>query len=536
MARRKKQQVQDPVKKPYLIERFSPEQIDEIRRCSEDILYFTRNYVKVVDIEHGSVLFEPYDYQLDMISAFLNNRNTIIMAGRQLGKTTASVAYLLWTAIFKPEQTILVVSNVFAAASEIMERVRFAYEELPTWMKPGVTSYNKNSINFDNKSRIIARATTKNTGRGLSISLLYCDELAAVDKNKQQEFWSAIRPTLGQSGKCIITSTPSNDEDVFAQIWFGANDTFDEYGNEIANGVGRNGFKAIKYTWEAHPKRDADWEVAERIAMNDDRFEREHNCNFINMDTTLIDAFVLSRLKGVEPTFTISNVRWYSKPEADKTYMVSLDPSMGVGKDFAAIQVFQAPEMIQVAEWQHNKTAIPEQIRILKDILRYLYQSVKQLQTSEPEIYWTIENNAIGEAANIVIKEIGEEQFHGSYLHEPLKKGQSRKRKGYNTNSKTKLASCSRFKSIIERNKITLKSKPLISQLKVFVANESSFRGKGSEHDDLVSATLLIVRMLERVMRYDERISDNLKETGEFEGRTPLPIVTSHSSIYPNFD
>lgn len=518
----------DPVKKPYQVERFTREQIDELRKCSEDIFYFISNYVYVIDISSGgSVLFDPFEYQRDMIRAFIDNRNVTVMAGRQLGKTTCAVAYLLWRAVFNDEETILVVSNVFSAASEIMERFRFAYEMLPNWMKPGVKSYNKNSIVFENASRVIARATTRNTGRGLSISVLYCDELAAVDRNKQEEFWTAIRPTLSTGGKCIITSTPSSDEDVFAQIWFGALDTFDEYGAEDPNGIGKNGFKAVKFTWRVHPKRGDEWEKSERAAMGDAKFEREHNCEFINANETLIDPFVLARLTGADPIFITGNIRWFKHPEPEKTYLVTLDPSMGTGGDFAAIEVFELPNMNQVAEWQNNKTSIPNQIRILSNILEYIKDSIQQQSVfAEPEIYWTIENNSIGEAANIVIKEIGEEKFPGTFLSESRKSvGGKRVRKGFNTTHKNKVEACTRLKSLVEREKITIRSKPLVSQLKSFVARGASYAAKSGDHDDLVSALLLNIRLVERVMRYDENVHENLKETAEYEGREPMPVL-----------
>ena len=36
------------------------------------------------------------------------------------------------------------------------------------------------------------------------------------------KFWTSIYPTIATGGKCIITSTPSSDEDKFAKIWFNA--------------------------------------------------------------------------------------------------------------------------------------------------------------------------------------------------------------------------------------------------------------------------------------------------------------------------
>jgi regulation of enolase protein 1 (concanavalin A-like superfamily) len=55
-----------------------------------------------------------------------------------------------------------------------MQRVRYAYENVPDHIRAGATNYNKGSIEFDNGSRIVSATTTENTGRGMSISLLYC--------------------------------------------------------------------------------------------------------------------------------------------------------------------------------------------------------------------------------------------------------------------------------------------------------------------------------------------------------------------------
>ncbi len=540
MARRKrKPQIKkiefvDPVKKPHEQHAYTQEQIEELRKCSEDVFYFIENYVYVVDISAGgSVLFKPFEYQKELIQNFIDHRNTIAMLSRQMGKSTCAAAYMLWLSMFKSEQTILVVSNVFSAALEIMDRIRFSYEMLPNWLKPGVAAYNKGSIYFDNKSRIISRATTKNSARGLSLSLLYCDEFSAVDLNKQREFWSAIRPTLSTGGRCIITSTPGNDEDAFAQIWRGANNLFDDHGNEIPKGVGRNGFKSIKKIWSDHPRRDEAWEKAERAAMADDeRFAREHMCEFISEDETLISPFTLARLVGKDPEFLTGTVRWYAKPVPNRNYLVSLDPSMGTGRDYAAIQVFQLPEMLQIAEWQHNKTDIPKQIKILREIVQYINECKNDgYRSSDGEIYWTVENNGVGEAALITIREISEESIGGTFISQPLGKSQTRRRKGFSMSNKMKLEACARFKSLLEKDKIHICSKALISQLKVFISRGASYAAKGSEHDDLVMSCLLIVKLLESVMSFEDVIREEFSESvdddagGDGSSRQPLWFV-----------
>ena len=154
----------------------------------------------------------------------------------------------------------------------------------PDHIRAGVTNYNKGSIEFDNGSRIIAQATTENTGRGLSISLLYADEFAFVRPNIAKEFWTSISPTLATGGKAIITSTPNLDDDQFAMIWSSANKRLDDYGNETE--VGTNGFRPYLATWNQHPDRDDKWQGEERARVGEERFLREHECQFIAFDET----------------------------------------------------------------------------------------------------------------------------------------------------------------------------------------------------------------------------------------------------------
>ena len=130
-----------------------------------------------------------------------------------MGKTTTAAGYLLWYAMFVPDSTILIAAHKYSGAQEIMQKIRYAYELMPDHIRAGVTSYNKGSIEFENGSRIVAQATTENTGRGMSITLLYCDEFAFVRPTIAKEFWTSISPTLATGGKAIITSTPNSDED-----------------------------------------------------------------------------------------------------------------------------------------------------------------------------------------------------------------------------------------------------------------------------------------------------------------------------------
>ena len=428
---------------------------------------------------------------------------------RQTGKSTSAAGYLLWYAMFIPDSTILIAAHKYTGSQEIMQRIRYAYESVPDFIRAGAVSYNKGSIDFDNGSRIVSATTTENTGRGMSISLLYADEFAFVRPTIGREFWTSISPTLATGGKCIITSTPNSDEDQFATLWKGANKQFDEFGNPTELGI--NGFKAFRSYWNEHPDRDEAWAITQRAQLGDERFRREMDCEFIIWDETLINPSFLIEMDGLDPVERQGQVRWYKKPETQYTYLVALDPSLGTGGDPAGIQVFELPTLKQVAEWQHNRTPIQQQVGILTEITKYLAETV-----NPNNVYYSVENNTVGEAALICISEIGEENIKGIFLSEPKKMGGGRRyRKGFNTTNSSKISACAKLKNLIETRRMMVASRPLISELKTFVAHGASYAAKPGETDDLVMSLILIVRMAQMLQSFDSQLDYTMKDSLE---------------------
>jgi hypothetical protein len=515
------------VKKANQQETYTEEQIIELARCmdpDDGYHYFLQNYFYIQHPVRGQLLFDPYSYQTRLLDSYHNYRFNINMLPRQTGKTTCAAGYLLWYAMFNPDQTILIAAHKHLGALEIMNRIRYAYEMCPDHIRAGVTSYNKGSMEFENGSRIVAQTTTDNTGRGMAISLLYCDEFAFVAPNIAEDFWTSISPTLATGGRAIITSTPNSDEDTFATIWKEAENKFDEYGHE--RDVGENGFHAFTVHWDEHPDRDEDWKKAEIGRIGEEKFRREYGCEFLIFDETLINSIKLANMKGREPTINMGQTRWYKKPNKRFSYVVALDPAMGTGGNNAAIQIFEVPTYEQVGEWKHNETGIPGQIRVLRDICSYL----EELCGGASNIYWSVENNSIGEAALVVINDFGEENIPGLFISEPMRKGHVRKfRKGFNTTHGTKVSACAKLKTLIENDKFKINSKPLISELKDYVAHAASFKGKNERSDDLVSACLLIIRMLTVMKDWDPAVYQTFvqAEPDEEYDIKPMPLFIS---------
>ena len=510
------------IKKPNVLESYTEQQLHEIVKCADPVTgpqYFLEHYFYIQHPTRGRMRYEPYEYQRRLVDTYHNYRYSISLMPRQTGKSTTAAGYLLWYAMFVPDSTVLVAAHKYTGSQEIMQRIRYAYESVPDFIRAGVTSYNKGSIDFDNGSRIVSATTTENTGRGMSISLLYCDEFAFVRPTIAQEFWTSISPTLATGGKCIITSTPNSDEDQFAQIWRGANKCLDEYGNETELGV--NGFKAYKSRWQEHPDRDEKWAADMRAQLGEERFRREMECEFIIYDETLINPIFLTEMAGIDPVSKQGQVRWYKKPERGNVYIVALDPSLGTGGDPSAIQVIELPSMKQVAEWQHNKTPVQQQVRILAEITKSIYEVVG----TETDIYHSVENNTLGEAALVSIDEYGEQNIRGVFLTEPGKASVNRRyRKGFNTSNKTKLSACAKLKQLVETRKLHIASKSLISELKTFVASGSGYAAKAGETDDLVMSMLLAVRMAVFLREFDPNLDEKLKDVAD-EIIMPMPFI-----------
>tara|TARA_R110000868_G_scaffold14088_10_gene65908 strand:+ start:7534 stop:9090 length:1557 start_codon:yes stop_codon:yes gene_type:complete len=510
----------DLVKKPYSKEKFTSTQLQELARCTVDPKYFIKNFCYIQHPTKGRLKFELYGYQDRLVDVYHNYRYSIAMLPRQTGKSTCAAAYLLWYAMFKPDSVILIAAHKYSGAQEIMQRVRYMYEMCPDHIRAGATAYNKGSLEFDNGSRIVAQATTENTGRGMSITLVYLDEFAFVPPRVASEFWTSISPTLSTGGKCFITSTPNQDNDQFAQIWKQSNKTQDEYGNETEVGV--NGFKSIVVNWREHPDRDEKWAAEEQGKIGEERFRREHGCEFITADETLINSLKLNIMETREPWKRTGQVRWYKPVDKTKTYIAGLDPSLGTGGDNAAIQIFELPNMKQVAEWKHNKTTITEQIRILKGMLHQIKD-----EAPDSEIYWSVENNTLGEAALVVIEEMGEENIPGTFLSQPKGNNINRRyRKGFTTTNKSKLSACSKLKTWVESERIEIASSALLRELKTFVARGAGFAAKDGETDDLVMALLLVVRITQEVAQYDEVTYNELRDTfSDEDDMAPMPFV-----------
>lgn len=244
---------------------YTQEQIDEYVKCSKDPIYFAK-YIKIITLDHGLVPFEMYDFQKEMISTFHNNRFVITKCPRQVGKTTTSVCYLLWTVLFQDAQNIAILANKGTTARDILGKLQLAYENLPIWLQQGVTDWNKSYIELENGSKITASSTSSSAARSGSYNIVFLDEFAFVPSNIATEFFTSVYPviTSGTKTKIIIVSTP-NGMNLFYKLWM---DSINK----------RNNYVSFEVHWSQVPGRDDQWKEETIKNTSEHQFQQEFEC------------------------------------------------------------------------------------------------------------------------------------------------------------------------------------------------------------------------------------------------------------------
>lgn len=471
---------------------YTPEMLSELDKCERDPIYFIENYVKIRHPTRGSIPFKVYDYQRTMVETIHNNLQTITTVSRQSGKSTIVAAYVLWFVCFNDDKDVLVVSNKNSNAMEIIRRITYAYEQLPNWLKPPIdeTTWNKHTLAFKNGCRVVAEATTTQSGRGLSIALALIDELAFVKPAIAEEFWASLSPTLSTGGKAAVISTPNGDSNLFATLYRGAE-------------AGINGMIPLFFNWTSVPHLTQEYLDKETAKFGELKTRQEYWCEFLSSDELLVDSIKLHKLTADMSTIPVveskNQLVFFEPIQHEKaTYMVGIDPSKGTGNDFHAVQVMRLTDdgkIVQTAEYRSNTLKTPQLYAMIKTLLQKLGNSSKNI------VFFTFENNAVGEGIlSLYQNDPGILSIGNAFL------ASDRGSLGMNTNGRTKIRACLMLKDAIEGGRLEIRSHSLLRELKTYVRSKGSYAAQFGGTDDLVAAALLCMRIMkDHVATYDIR-------------------------------
>lgn len=253
----------DGIKKPNQQMKLTGIQKDELSRCANDVVYFAENYYKILNPVMGLMNVYLYDYQREMLEGIHNNDFSMTIAFRQSGKTLCNGIYILWYSIFHPDKKVAICGNKLTTSKSILADIKLAYEHLPDWMKPGVTEYCSGSVMFENGTTIFTRATTADSLRGCTVSLLYIDEAAYCEEKRIADFWASNLPILQLGGRLSIATSANKNSGLIHSVW------------DKSNNIYKQLFK-----WTSHPNYNSDWKAAMVNDIGTDTFNKEYNCEF----------------------------------------------------------------------------------------------------------------------------------------------------------------------------------------------------------------------------------------------------------------
>lgn len=472
---------------------YTQEQVDEFIHCQSDILYFIRNYVNIVSLDHGMIKFDMYPFQEEMIKSFRDNRFSINLLARQMGKTTSVAAYLLWEATFNKNMRIAILANKGDTAREILSRLKSMFEDLPWFLKPGVVEWNKGSIELSNGTKIISAATSSSSIRGQSMNIIYLDELAFIQNDV--EFFTSTYPVIsaGKTTKVIITSTP-NGMNLFYKLWTEAK-------------TGKNMFVPKEFLWYHHPDRDDKWKEETLRNISQKQFDQEFNCIFMGSSDTLISGHKLQQLTFDDPIEVDEQELYkvYEAPIEGHTYSATVDVGEGIGKDYSVISVFDITQQPyrHVAVYRNN--IIPP--LMLSDVV---YKIAKKYN----EAFVVVESNTVGKitADSLYYDFEYENMLTGSVKDSENVVSAGAGHIGVRTTRKTKALGCSSMKAMIESDTLLTTDFMTVSELTTFIKKGNSFQAEEHKTDDIVM-TLVIFSWFASQSYFEDVTNVNMRAT-----------------------
>ena len=495
----------DPdLKRANIMWEYTKDEIMEMRRCAEDVVYFSK-YCKVMTDE-GLSYISLRDYQKSVLREYQNHRFNIFLAPRQVGKSITSSIILVWYLLFNHDKNAMILANVGDTAEELMDKIKSIIKGLPFFLKPGIIVNNVMSMRFDNGCRVLAKTTTKTSGIGFTIHFLYMDEFAHINPNFIESFFRSTYPTVSSSSvsRIIVTSTPN-----------GMNKFYELYQGALS---GENSFNPVRVDWWQVPGRDEAWKQKEIANLgSEELFNQEYGNQFLSSSSLLLGSNELKKIKGTEAEYVwreidplhyegginYENLLWHPKFNIDnanspgKKFILSIDLSGGVKGDFTVINIFKVTPLpkavinrivefedesdffglVQVGIFRDNEVKLEELIRIIKVLIKDIF--------SPERVKAAIEMNFKCEL--LYDKLISDDDFYDQMFVFTKHTESARVLKpGIKYNEKNKMKYCELLRGLIREDRILINDKKwTIPELFTFGLNNRGTYSSQSGHDDV---------------------------------------------------
>ena len=471
----------------------------EYLKCASDPIHFMKKYCNIQHPQRGRILFQLFPFQEKVLKLFQDNPYSMVLKARQLGISTLVAGFSLWLMIFHKDKNILCIATKQETAKNMVTKVKFIYENLPSWLKIEAAENNKLNLRLSNGSQIKATSAASDAGRSEAVSLLIIDEAAFIENIG--EIWASAQQTLATGGGCIALSTPYGTGNWFHQTWVRA----ENKGND---------FLPIRLPWMVHPERDQAWRDRQDELLGDPRLAaQECDCDFSTSGDIVfypeyIEFYEKTYIKDPLERRGVDRNLWVWEPcDYSRTYMVVADVARGDGKDFSAFHIIDVENNVQVAEYR-GQLGTKEYGHLLVGIA-----------TEYNNALLVVENASIGWSTIQTIIDRGYTNFYyspksgevraDSYFEEYM--DTSRMTPGFTMSSRTRPMVVSKFRESISDKGVTIQSKRLIDEMKTFIWRNGRPEAQQGYNDDLIMSFAIGQYMRDTAFKYKQQNLDLTK-------------------------
>ena len=464
----------------------------ELVRCKQDPVYFCKKYYMIQHPTKGRVHFNLYPFQESVLRLFLKNKFSIVNKSRQLGISTLSSAYALWLMLFHTDKNVLCIATKTETAKNMVTKVKFGYDSLPSWMKIKSLENNKLSIRLSNGSQMKAVSAAGDSARSEAVSLLLIDEAAFID-NIEEVFVSA-QQTLATGGGCIAMSTPYGTGNWFHRTWVKAE-------------AGGNSFLPIRLPWDVHPERNQTWRDQQDVDLGPRMAAQECDCDFTTSGDTAIDPAILNwyliqAKEPVERRGLDGNLWIFERPDYARMYAVVADCARGDGKDYSAFHVFDIENNTQVAEYKgqigtrdfghflvgiaseyNNALLVIENANVGWDVVQ------TAIERGYPNMYYSPRQDAALTNVDMYLN-----KFDSGQGMVP----------GFSTTLRTRPLVIGKMISYLHEKSVTISSKRTLEELRTFVWKNGKAQAQDGYNDDLVMALGICMFLRDTSLKYKQ--------------------------------
>ena len=448
----------------------------EYIKCKRDPVHFMRKYCYIQHPQRGRIQFNLYPFQEKVLKLFRDNDYSAVLKSRQLGISTLAAGYSLWLMTFHKDRNVLALATTQATARNLVTKVQFMWENLPSWLKVDSAENNKLSLRLANGSKIQAKSSNADAARSEAVSLLIVDEAAFIDNIA--ETWASAQQTLATGGGAIVLSTPYGTGNWFHQTWVKAEQ-------------GENDFLPIKLPWYVHPERDQSWRDAQDALLGDPRLAaQECDCDFstsgdIVFYNEYLEYYEKSYIKEpLEKRGADQNLWVWESPDYTRDYIVVADVARGDGKDFSTCHVIDVANNVQVAEYK-GQLGTKEFGHLLVGLATEYNEAMLVIENAN--IGWATIQVAIDRAySNLYYSQRSDSPNADSYFDKY--QDHSKMVAGFTMSSRTRPMVIGKFQEYISDKGVTIQSRRLIEEMKVFIWKNGKAEAQTGYNDDLVMA------------------------------------------------